>query len=47
MPQSSTLYVGFDVHQESTTMAYIAEDHGAEVISLIRTARASIPAFVP
>jgi transposase len=32
MPQSSTLYVGLDVHKESIAVAYIAEDHGAEVI---------------
>jgi len=32
MPQSSTLYVGLDVHKESIAVAYVAEDHGAEVI---------------
>jgi transposase len=34
MPQSSTLYVGLDVHQESIAVAYIAQEHGAEVTSL-------------
>lgn len=32
MPQSSTLYVGWDVQQESIAVASVAEDHGAEVI---------------
>ena len=34
MPQSSTLYVGMDVHKESIAVAYVAQDHGAEVVSL-------------
>ncbi len=34
MAQSSTLYVGMDVHKESIAVAYVAQDHGAEVISL-------------
>jgi transposase len=34
MQQSSTLYVGMDVHQESIAVAYVAQDHGAEVIYL-------------
>jgi transposase len=34
MPQSSTLYVGLDVHKDSIAVAYVARDHGAEVISL-------------
>ena len=34
MPQSSTLYVGRDVHKESIAVAYVAQDHGAEVLSL-------------
>ena len=34
MPQSSTLYVGRDVHKESIAIAYVAQDHGAEVVSL-------------
>ena len=34
MPQSSTLYVGMDVHKESIAVAYVAKDHDAEVISL-------------
>ena len=34
MPQSSTLYVGLDVHKESIAVAYVAQDHDAEVVSL-------------
>ena len=34
MHQSSTLYVGMDVHKESIAVAYVAKDHGAEVIAL-------------
>ena len=33
MPQSSTLYVGMDVHQESIAVASVAQAHGAEVVS--------------
>ena len=32
--QSRTLYVGMDVHKESIAVAYVAQDHGAEVVSL-------------
>ena len=34
MQQSSTLYVGLDVHKESIAVAYIAQEPHAEVISL-------------
>jgi transposase len=34
MTQSSMLYVGLDVHQESIAVAYVAQDHGAEAVSL-------------
>jgi transposase len=34
MSQSSTLYVGLDVHKEAIAVAYIAQDHGAEVMYL-------------
>jgi transposase len=34
MSQFSTLDVGLDVHKESIAVAYVAQDHGAEVISL-------------
>ena len=34
MPQSSTLYVGMDVHKESIAVASVAQAHGAEVVSL-------------
>ena len=31
---SSTLYVGMDVHKDSIAVAYVVQDHGAEVVSL-------------
>ena len=34
MKQSRTLYVGMDVHKASITVASVAQDHGAEVVSL-------------
>jgi transposase len=34
MHQSSTLYVGLDVHKESIAVAYIAQEYHAEVVSL-------------
>jgi transposase len=34
MTQSRMLDVGLDVHQESIAVAYVAHDHGAEVVSL-------------
>ena len=34
MPQSRTLYGGMDVHKESIAVAYVAQEHGAEVVSL-------------
>jgi transposase len=34
MKQSSTRYIGMDVHKESIAVAYIAKDHDAEVIYL-------------
>jgi len=34
MPQSSTLDVGMDVHKDSIAVAYVAQDHHAEVVSL-------------
>jgi transposase len=34
MTRSSMLYVGLDVHKESITVAYVAQDHGAAVVSL-------------
>ena len=34
MQQSSTLYVGMEVHKDAIAVAYVAQDHGAEVLSL-------------
>src|SRR5262245_13688648 len=34
MAQSRTLFIGMDVHKESIAVAYVAQDHGAEVTSL-------------
>jgi transposase len=34
MQQSSTLYVGLEVHKESIAVAYIAQEYHAEVVSL-------------
>jgi transposase len=34
MSQSSTLFIGMDVHQETIAVASIAQDHGAEVTYL-------------
>jgi transposase len=34
MPHSTILYVGMDVHKESIAVAYMAQDHGAEVAFL-------------
>src|SRR2546428_288410 len=34
MQQSRTLSVGLDVHKESIAVASVAQDHGAEVVSL-------------
>ena len=31
MSQSRTLFIGMDVHKDSIAVAYIAQDHGAEV----------------
>jgi hypothetical protein len=34
MPQSSMLYIGMDVHKDVIAVAYVANDHDAEVVSL-------------
>jgi hypothetical protein len=34
MSHSSTLSIGWDVHQASMAVAYVAQEHEAEVISL-------------
>jgi transposase len=34
MSQSTTLFIGLDVHKESIAVAYIAQDYGAEVTYL-------------
>jgi len=34
MAHTSTLFVGWDVHKETIAVAYVAEERGAEVVSL-------------
>ena len=34
MSQSSTLFIGIDVHKDSIAVAYVAQEHGAEVMFL-------------
>src|SRR5919109_3036988 len=34
MSQSSTLFIGMDIHKDSIAVDYVAQDHGAEVIYL-------------
>ena len=34
MSESSTLFSGLDVHKDSIAVAYVAQDHGAEVTYL-------------
>jgi transposase len=34
MAQSTTLFIGMDVHKDSIAVAYVAQDHGAEVTYL-------------
>ena len=34
MSRSSTLFIGMDVHKDSIAVAYVAQDHGAEVTYL-------------
>ena len=34
MSQARTLFMGMDVHQDSIAVAYVAQDHGAEVMYL-------------
>ena len=34
MSQSSTLYIGMDVHKDSMAVASVAQEHHAEVVSL-------------
>ena len=34
MSQSRTLFIGMDVHNETIAVAYVAQEHGAEVTAL-------------
>jgi hypothetical protein len=49
MRQSNTLYVGMDVHKESIAVAYVANESGAEVVSLgaIGTRQCDLDALIP
>src|SRR5262249_52333111 len=44
MAQSRTLCIGMDVHKETSAVAYVAQEHGAEVTALgtIRTRQCDI-----
>jgi transposase len=48
MPQSSTLYIGMDVHKDAIAVAYVAKEHDAEVVYLgtIGTRQADIDQLV-
>jgi transposase len=48
MPESTTLYIGMDVHKESIAVAYVARDHNAQVIYLgtIGTRQADIDQLI-
>jgi transposase len=48
MSQSSTLYIGMDVHKDTIAVAYVAKDHNAEVVSLgtIGTRQADIDQLI-
>jgi hypothetical protein len=35
MAQSSTLFIGMNVHKDAIAVAYVAPDHGAEVTALV------------
>jgi hypothetical protein len=38
---SKKLFVGLDVHKDTIAVAYVAEEHGAEVVSFGMTAPGS------
>ena len=42
MSQSSTLFIGMDVHKDTIAVAYIAQEHGAEVTYLVLRFRISV-----
>ena len=42
MSQSRTLFIGMDVHKDTIAVAYVAQDHGAEVTSSGPLAHASV-----
>jgi hypothetical protein len=48
MNQSSTLYIGMDVHKDTIAVAYVAKDHDAEVVYLgtIGTRQADIDQLI-
>jgi hypothetical protein len=47
MSQSSTLYIGMAVHKDTIAVAYVAQDHGAEVTYLdtIRTRQCDLDPY--
>jgi transposase len=48
MSQSRTLYIGMDVHTDTMAVAYVAQDHHAEVVYLgtIGTRQADIDQLI-
>jgi transposase len=48
MSQSRTLFIGMDVHQDTIAVAYVAQDHSAEVTFLgtIGTRQCAIDALI-
>ena len=48
MAQSRTRFVGMDVHKDTIAVAYVAQDHGAEVTFLgtIGTRQCAIDALI-
>ncbi len=43
MSQSSTLYVEMDGHKDSIAVAYVAQEHGADLVSVTTDRRDALP----
>ena len=42
MSQSRTRFIGMEVHKDSSAVAYVAQDHGAEVMPLGPSAHVNV-----